>query len=194
MPLIQNWRQIELTKAHVDLKTLLNCGQSFSWKETSEDIWSNVLSGVVFSLRQTFDHLCWSTPIRDEQKPHGDSGDSITDEQAKAILMDYFQLDIDLPSLYRQWSLADKNFSNISDKFPGIRIMRQDPTENLFSFICSSNNHVSRISGMVNKLAQHFGTEMGTVDKTIIYGFPSAQQLDDSKVEAKLRELGFGYR
>ena len=36
-------------------------------------------------------------------------------------------------------------------------MLRQDPSECLFSFICSSNNHISRIHGMVNKMCVHYG-------------------------------------
>ena len=34
----------------------------------------------------------------------------------------------------------------ITDRFPGIRVVRQDPVECLFSFIASSNNNISRIT------------------------------------------------
>lgn len=59
-------------------------------------------------------------------------------------LKDYFQLDIDLESLYRQWSLADPNFDKVSKNFIGVRMLKQDPVENLFAFICSSNNNIQR--------------------------------------------------
>ena len=36
-------------------------------------------------------------------------------------------------------------------------MLRQDPLECLFSFICSSNNHISRIHGMVERLASNYG-------------------------------------
>ena len=36
-------------------------------------------------------------------------------------------------------------------------MLRQDPVETLFSFICSQNNHISRIGGMVNRLAAMYG-------------------------------------
>lgn len=60
------------------------------------------------------------------------------------ILKDYFQLDIDLESLYRQWSLADANFNQVAKNYVGVRMLRQDPVENLFAFICSSNNNIQR--------------------------------------------------
>lgn len=39
-------------------------------------------------------------------------------------------------------------------------MLRQDPVECLFSFICSSNNHISRIHGMVERLCSAYGTEL----------------------------------
>ena len=41
-------------------------------------------------------------------------------------------------------------------KFPGVRILKQDPVENLFSFICSSNNNIQRISGMYDVYCRFF--------------------------------------
>lgn len=60
------------------------------------------------------------------------------------MVKDYFQLDIDLESLYRQWSLADANFDKVAKNFVGVRMLKQDPVENLFAFICSSNNNIQR--------------------------------------------------
>ena len=60
------------------------------------------------------------------------------------MLKDYFQLDVDLESLYKQWSLVDPNFSKIAKNYLGVRMLRQDPVENLFAFICSSNNNIQR--------------------------------------------------
>lgn len=62
------WRKIPLTKADIDLKTLLTCGQSFTWKETSPNIWSNVIGNVVFSLSQSENALLWCTPCRDQNE------------------------------------------------------------------------------------------------------------------------------
>ena len=43
---------------------------------------------------------------------------------------------------------------------PGARMLRQDPVECLFQFICSSNNHISRIHGMVERLCHAYGTPL----------------------------------
>lgn len=81
----------------------------------------------------------------------GDDADYINEEKAEAILRDYFQLHIPLKELYAAWSEADENFSAVSAQFPGVRILNQDPVENVFSFICSSNNNIQR-SGLLFSL------------------------------------------
>lgn len=79
------------------------------------------------------------------------------------FIKDYFQLGIDLDHLYKDWSARDNHFNliNTTNKFNGILILRQDPWECLISFICSSNNNISRISSvysislaLINKLKQ----------------------------------------
>ncbi|GAA6216389.1 N-glycosylase/DNA lyase [Lates japonicus] len=115
-------------------------------------------------------------------------------EEEEEKLRDYFQLNVKLGELYREWGTADPHFKKIADIFTGVRMLRQDPTECLFSFICTSNNHISRIQGMVERLCQALGTPLCQLDQTSYYDFPSLTALADSSVEARLRDLGFGYR
>ena len=79
------------------------------------------------------------------------------------ILYEYFQLEVDLDTLYNDWSERDSYFAKVACHFRGIRMLRQDPVENLLSFVCSSNNHISRISSMVEKLCTHYGKYITTV-------------------------------
>lgn len=60
---------------------------------------------------------------------------------------------------------------------PGVRLLQQDPIECLFSFICSSNNNIARITGMVERLCQAFGPELIQLDEVTYHGFPSLQAL-----------------
>ena len=46
----------------------------------------------------------------------------------------------------------------------GARVLRQDPLECAFEFICSSNNHISRIHGMVETLCRTYGTRLHATD------------------------------
>lgn len=76
----------------------------------------------------------------------------------------------------------------------GIRVLRQEPVENLFSFICSSNNNIKRITQMVGNMCLHFGTKIGCFDGTDYYSFPTIERLAQADVEDKLKKLSFGYR
>ncbi|CAG11321.1 unnamed protein product [Tetraodon nigroviridis] len=114
--------------------------------------------------------------------------------EEKEMLRDYFQLDVNLGDLYKKWGDADPHFRSIANVFTGVRMLRQDPTECLFSFICTSNNHISRIQGMVERLCQALGTPLCKLDQTTYYSYPSLSALSGSSVEARLRDLGFGYR
>ncbi|OWF54701.1 N-glycosylase/DNA lyase [Mizuhopecten yessoensis] len=119
---------------------------------------------------------------------------SETSAKHEEILRDYFRLDVNLTDLYTAWSLSDPVFKRTAIDFTGIRILRQDPVENLFSFICSSNNHISRISGMVERLCQTYGTKVTEYKGESYFNFPSVESLSGPGVEDRLRSLGFGYR
>ncbi|KAG1948889.1 N-glycosylase/DNA lyase [Pimephales promelas] len=116
------------------------------------------------------------------------------DNKEEELLRDYFQLDVKLGDLYGNWSTADPHFKHIANIFTGVRLLRQDPRECLFSFICSSNNHISRIQGMVDRLCQTLGTLLCKIDDVAYHDFPPLQELTDPSVEMRLRDLGFGYR
>lgn len=71
--------------------------------------------------------------------------ESLSSEAYDSLLRDYFRLDsTDLEKCYAEWSAKDPFFKRAAEQFYGIRILKQDVTENLFSFICSQNNHISR--------------------------------------------------
>lgn len=111
------------------------------------------------------------------------------------LIKEYFSLHIKLDDLYNQWSEKDPHFKKIATtQFSGIRILRQDPWENLCSFICSTNNNIKRISQMVENLCLHFGDYISTHEGVKYYDFPSPAQLADPSVDSRLRQLGFGYR
>ena len=115
--------------------------------------------------------------------------------QTRSALADYLRLDANLTALYTQWGAADANFARHADAFRGIRLLRQDPVENVFTFICSSCNNIARIAQMVDKLCAHFGVPVAPgPDGRMYHAFPTVERLAQPDVEAQLRALGFGYR
>ncbi|KDE04316.1 hypothetical protein MVLG_05270 [Microbotryum lychnidis-dioicae p1A1 Lamole] len=141
-----------------------------------------------------------------------------------ALLRHYFNLDsTPLVALYADWSARDPHFKKKiekeSERLKGIRVLNQDPWENLISFICSANNNISRITLMVNRVCEVLGERLphptlfdpSTVCENVasvpaapptcpstaepsMYAFPSPTSLAQSNTDALLRHLGFGYR
>ncbi|XP_053326074.1 N-glycosylase/DNA lyase [Spea bombifrons] len=135
--------------------------------------------------------------IKQEDGPAEAFQTSIHDRDCKKdeeVLRDYFQLGVSLKDLYQRWGKSDPNFQKVAQNFPGIRILRQNPTECLFSFICTSNNHISRITGMIDRVCGSLGRHLCRLDSVAYCDFPTLQALAADDTEAKLRELGFGYR
>lgn len=98
------------------------------------------MTGRVWQLKQDNDKIYYKTL----------SGTSKVESNEEADLKDYFQLSVDLTPLYKCWADNDPVFEKVSHSYSGVRMLRQDPVENLFAFICSSNNNIQRISGMVS--------------------------------------------
>lgn len=176
-----------------------------------------MLHGRLLSLKQDKDYLhykvTWPETASPPISPSSNKGglDTVISDDTEDLLKHYFSLKYDLTSLYDQWSESDPNFGKKAPKFTGIRILSQDAWEALISFICSSNNNISRISQMVLinilddyfspanipqvlKLCKYYGPPIGQIGDEAFHDFPGPQALVGEKVEAHLRELGFGYR
>ncbi|KAG8700899.1 8-oxoguanine glycosylase ogg1 [Ceratobasidium sp. 394] len=220
-----SFKSLNIRVAQLNLKAVLKCGQSFRWTvvplNSTEDNptvatetevpgspttaplapteeWRITLEDRVVCLRQTDDVLYYRAHFPNSPSLNCDPE---TEDTTRAWLWDYFQLDVDLEKLYNQWSESDHIFKKVAPRFPGIRILRQDPWENLVSFICSQNNHISRITSMVHSLCIHFSPPLCSASElpnppldSAWHAFPPPSTLSGPTVEAKLRDLGFGYR
>ncbi|CAH0550640.1 unnamed protein product [Brassicogethes aeneus] len=180
------WRKLLCKNIELQLVGTLNGGQSFRWKKIlkdDKDEWVGVFRNKLWILQQEEDYILYKV-----------LGGSDKSENSEQTLRDYFQLDLKLEDHYPIWSEKDPYFKEAAKQFYGIRILNQEVTENVFSFICSSNNNISRISSMVEKLAKFYGKEICEYNNEMYYAFPEVENLADDSVEKKLRDNGFGYR
>jgi N-glycosylase/DNA lyase len=101
----------------------------------------------------------------------------------------FLQMEVDLTKVHEQLALCEPRIVPILECMPGLRTLRPARAdETLFSFLCTPNNHMSRIVAMANFLASK-GEE---VDEGH-YAFPTLEVIVNLK-ETELRSRGFGYR
>ncbi len=110
----------------------------------------------------------------------------------------FFALDLDLPAITRQIDV-DPVIHEALRRYPGLRVIRQDPWECAASFMLSAYNNIPRLTQMIETLALRFGEKADGVrpffDKKGLtpFGFPRPEVL--AKVsEWVLRTFGLGYR
>ncbi|KAJ1991624.1 8-oxoguanine glycosylase ogg1 [Dimargaris cristalligena] len=208
------WKDLKVSPPELRIGFTLRSGQSFRWKQTAPEEWTGVVGDRLVTLKQTDQTTLFRTystePLPVKSTTAGGSVTPSPSATTESLLSDYFQLHINLNDCYQRWSELDPNFQTKALRFPGVRVLRQDPFENLISFICSSNNHISRITQMVESLCQLYGHRLGTVAGSEFYTFPRLTALASSSapsspsslpsstvspdLEARLRTLGFGYR
>lgn len=186
------------------LEFTMPTGQSFRWRslDSNDEKFVGVCGDRVLVLEQLEKDVGYKVVGR--QANSQAYSRNWTDEE---LMEDFFNLKVPLTLLSENWKKKDATFERIYENLPGSRMLRQDPVECLFSFICSQNNHISRIHGMVNKLCEMYGSQIHGVDSNcryiseykkkfgtdVFYSFPSLEQLGQA-TEEELRAAGFGYR
>jgi 8-oxoguanine DNA glycosylase, N-terminal domain len=141
-----SFQKLPLPIAQLSLAAVLRCGQSFRWSifalpaQQDPTLPSHeyrlCLRDRVVCLRQSPETLFYHSLF--PKPPSSPTQQVVRDAETLAWINDYFQLDVDLQELYEAWSDRDPIFRNIQGRFSGIRILRQDPWENLISFAFSS--------------------------------------------------------
>ena len=160
----------------LDLAATLHSGQVFRWVQDASGIHHGMVGQHCLQLSQSAD----GTTVYF----------AADTANAEALVRSFLRLDdTDLPAFAALWAKIDPLFADAWGRQPGVRLLRQDPHECFFSFLCASVAPIKRISGMLTATAN----ECGTCYENGLTAFPTAAQLA-SVGETRLRELGLGFR
>ncbi len=102
-----------------------------------------------------------------------------------------FRLDDDIDEIVSEIS-RDRFMSTLVRQYAGLRLMRQDPEQCIFSFTCASNTNIPMIRTMLRNLARKFGQRV-IVDGREFFTFPTAKKIHEATA-ADIRTCGLGYR
>lgn len=138
----------------------------------AENVWLGTMANCLWALRQTDSHLLYKVlgelpypntsrldivrmKVDRPRSVHKSDNHQLLYEQDyyEQLLKSYFRLEINLEQHYAAWSEAHKHFQTGSECVPAVRLLNQEPVENLFSFICSQNNNISRYVSSLYKFA-----------------------------------------
>lgn len=184
----QTWNREECAENPFHLAATLASGQSFRWQQDAFGVWWGVVGETVIAARQAEAEpnspLFWQT---------------FPQPNRRALVRDYFRLDVSLPALYRDWIAAEPHMEAAIAAFRGLRILRQPPVECFFAFQCATCNTVVKIERSVRKLAQRYGAivpfapEQPAPFSVPFHAFPTVAALAAADEQALRADL-WGYR
>ncbi len=178
LPPLFSGRIDDVTLDDLDLGATLRSGQAFRWTASETGQWSGAVGTRIVLLQQEPDGaILWNASGASETEAHN-------------AITSFLRLgEVDLPALARAWC-DDELFARAWAAQPGVRIVRQDPDECFFSFLCASVAPIARISGMLRAVAARWGTPIGDSGLT---AFPRASSLSGA-TETDLKAAGLGFR
>ncbi len=164
--------KIEIDAPHAfNLGQTLNCGQCFRFYEAE-----GRYCGVAMQKYIEIEHA------NDKLVIYSDTEISIEE------MAEFFDFNLDYDKINAVLS-QDQTMKSAIEYAGGIRILRQPAWEVLCSFILSQNNNIKRITGIIERLCENFGEDIGNGH----YSFPSAERLA-SLTEDDLAPIRSGFR
>lgn len=162
-----------------NLEQIALSGQCFRWKKIDDNTYIVPAYGhavKIVSSGNNFDFSC-------------------SEEDWNNIWKEYFDISRDYADIERRiLSGKDEHLKNAFAYGSGIRILKQNLWEMIFSFMVSQNNNIKRISKTIELVCEYCGCKVAEYNNSDfkIYRFPDAEEIpleifDDSS-------FGFGYR
>lgn len=151
----------------------INSGQTFLWEKRG-DSWYGIHGEHVVRLTQIDNRVEFA---------------SFPDD--RACVHEMFRVGDDARTIFRELS-RDPLVRRLLKVYPGLRLIRQEPHQCLFSFVCASNTNIPMIRRMLYNMTRKFG-KPATVDGMEFFTFPSTAVIDKAGID-ELRACGLGYR
>lgn len=157
-------------------KHTFECGQCFRWNKTEKGSYIGVAYNKVIEVEKKRDNvLIYNASIQE----YYDIWEQYFDFQR-----DYSQLKNDIST--------DEIMKKSVEFGSGMRLLKQEPTELIISFIISANNMIPRIKKSIEKICNRWGKSI-TYEGKDYYTFPTLEELGTASVE-ELEECGIGFR
>ncbi len=186
---------IKIDVKDFNLIHIFDCGQCFRWRKMEDGFYIGVALNRVVSMKEDRGTLT----IIPLLTPNG-----VKASEEKALWRDYLDLDRDYGTIKRKLRRGDPAMAKAIKAGEGIRILKQDLWETIISFIISQNNHIPRIKGCIESLAENFGEPVAGLDRRCLksielpeglkpFNLPTPEKLAKLKVE-DLAPIKLGYR
>lgn len=159
-----------------DLVHTFSCGQCFRWDPKTAGIWAGIAHGRL--LEVAFNGKTCTFFNMDKKEFVGK-------------WVTYFDLETDYGNIKKTLAQKDKHLRKAVIHGHGIRLLRQDFYETLFSFLISQNNNIPRIKQIVESLSQNLGKPLDGNNK--LFGFPDVAALSSASLDSLSLCRG-GYR
>ena len=160
-----------------DLAASLLGGQAHRWQREG-DWFSGVIQGELVLIRQQGQAVEFQSSPSDA-------------ETLTPRIREYLRLDDDLDAIYADIT-RDENVAAQVSRYPGLRVLRQEPWECLVAYICSANSNIETIHRNMERLSEEFGSPL-TLNGHRRHTFPVPTDLAESG-ETELRRLKLGFR
>lgn len=158
-----------------NLEATLESGQVFRWEKSGEWWLGDVSGGALKIMQEGVLLRCVSS----------------SEHIGSDFVSGYFRLDDDLDGLL-SILMKDETMTHATQRFYGMRLMRQDRWECLASFLLATNANIPRIKQMIGRVCARFGKPFEFEGKTR-YGFPTPDVIASQSV-SDLSACGLGYR
>ena len=153
---------------HINIRETINSGQIFLWENYGNE-WF-VLDGndIIMGKQTPFEVITFSK-----------------------IAKKFFREDDNYEKILKDIT-KDKIVKKATNRYPGLRITRQDPFQCCISFIVSSNSNIPNIRMRLQKLCRKFGKKVRFQKRDFVL-FPEPKRLARATLQ-ELKECKLGYR
>lgn len=170
---LENEKIIVLDKTQFNPMHILECGQIFRYAKDEDGNYFVQSKNHIAHIYERSD--CYEI-LSDDPK----------------YFVEFFDLNTDYNPI-KEFLKRDKILSPMVDFGYGLRILKNDSQEAIFSFIISQNNNISRIKNIIEKLCQIGDEYIDGTTKKPYKSFPTTEKLSAADFSF-YKTLGAGYR